>query len=180
MQNYLKSIKKEKFKPLKILKYPNEKLKRQCILVEPEKHLKNIQKLINEMFKTLKFYQGIGLTAPQVGVGFQVFVLDLQDGKTEPLSMINPEIIAFDGEITIEENRCLSLPRFKSFIKRSDWIKVKYLDYDGNKKELETNGLLSVYIQHNIDHLNGVSTLDKSSKLNRDMYIKSIKKRNNI
>lgn len=176
MQDYMKpEPPKTKFKPLKILTYPNQKLRRKSLPIKVDRHLSDIQKLIDQMFKTMKFFNGVGLAAPQVGVGFRVIVVDIQDGKMEPLALINPEIVKIDGEVETEEG-CLSFPQMNGFIKRSQKIAVKYLDYNGEEKILEADGLLSICIQHEIDHLNGILFIDRVSRLKREMILKRVKK----
>lgn len=166
---------KIKFKPLKILTYPNPKLRRKSVAVK-ERNLPEIQKLIEHMFKTMRFYQGIGLAAPQVGVGFRVAVVDLQDGHTEPLALINPEIVKREGEMELVEG-CLSFPHSSGHVQRSSKIEVRFLDYEGQEKTITAEGLLAACIQHEIDHINGILFIDHLSNLKRDMIIKRIKKR---
>lgn len=166
---------KIKFKPFKILTFPNLKLRRKCIPVDPTKNLSEIQTLIDQMFKTMIFYKGIGLAAPQIGVGFRVFVVDLQNGKTEPMSFINPKIIEMDGKMESLEG-CLSFPQAFGYVERNAKIVVNYLDYNGQEKTLQAEGLLAACIQHEIEHLDGVLFIDKLSRLKKEMILKRFKK----
>ncbi len=165
----------QKFKPLKILKYPDVKLRRKSLLVRPEKNLEEVKILIEQMFKAMKFYGGIGLSAPQIGVGLRIITIDLQDGVSHPLAMINPEIVKSEGKIDSREG-CLSFPQMESNIERSEKIKVKYLDDNAKEKEMNAEGLLACCIQHEMDHLNGILFIDKMSRMRQEMILKRLKK----
>lgn len=165
----------KKFKPLKILLYPDSKLKQIANSVRPNVNLSEVQQLIELMFKTMKFFKGIGLASPQIGIGLKIITLDLQDQKTNPLVLINPEIIKLNGEQNSIES-CLSFPQATGNIKRAEEIEVRFLDENGNKKILQASGLLSACLQHEIDHLNGVLFLDKMSRLKKEMILKRYKK----
>ena len=134
---------------LKLITYPNEILRKNCVDVIPNKHLQDIQKLIDKMFKTMRFYEGVGLSAPQIGVSFNVVVIDLQDGTTEPLSLINPKIIKFEGKTeSLEE--CLSFPGIKCYVPRSSKIEVNFLDYNGLEKTLSQFSLVHKDYPHKV------------------------------
>lgn len=162
-------------KNLRILIYPNEKLRKKCALVDLEKDLPNIQKLIDLMFQTMKFFGGIGLSAPQIGVGFQVCVVDLQDGSTLPHAFINPKIVQFEGKVESEEG-CLSFPGMRGHVERFSKIEVEYYNYNGSKQTLVAEGLLAICLQHEIDHLSGILFIDKVSNLKRNLILKRLKK----
>src|SRR5438128_2063062 len=100
-------------KPLKILAYPDPKLRRFASRVNLKQHLPEIQQLSDLMMKTMKFFNTIGLSAPQVGVSFRMFVIVLQDGVHPPMTMINPEMLKTEGKMIVSEG-CLSLPTFHS------------------------------------------------------------------
>ncbi len=165
-------------KHLKIIQYPNSILLKKCSMVRPKNNIKEVQQLIDKMFSTMKFHEGIGLAAPQVGISLNVIVIDLQDGSPS-YSMINPKIIDQVGKQTILEG-CLSVPHIQSHIERDDVIKVEYLDYDGKPQTLTTNGLLSAVCQHECQHLEGKLFIDHFSRLKREMMIKRFKKTGRI
>jgi peptide deformylase len=89
---------------------------------------------------------------------------------------INPEIVWFSPEKRIYEEGCLSIPEFYGEVERPAQVKVKYLDVDGEAREVEANGLLATVLQHEIDHLNGILIIDHMSKLKRDRVIKKFAK----
>lgn len=173
MENVLNIKKRDK--PLKILSYPHPALRRKSKNVDLKQNFKEIQELIPLMFKTMKFYGGIGLSAPQVGIHLNIVVIDLQDDKTSPIVLINPKILQTDGKIEMEEG-CLSFPQMKGYVSRSSKIEIKYHDYEGTEKQEIINGLLAVVIQHEMDHLQGVLFIDHLSKMKREMIFKRMKK----
>lgn len=114
-------------------------------------------KLIEDMIKTMKNNEGIGLAAPQIGVSQRIIVIDFQN---KIKVWINPEIIFKEG-FKIAEEGCLSVPDRTGLVKRAKFIKVDYLDRNGQKKTIKAEDLLARIIQHEIDHLNGVLFTDK-------------------
>jgi len=157
-----------KYKPIKIVTYPDSKLRRKSHSVRIDVNLEEVQQLIDLMFKTLKIYKGTALSAPQTGVGLRVIVVDMQDGIHEPISMINPVITMKEGSQEIVE-KCLSLPYSSATILRAKTIKVDYLDKNAVEQHLETTGELASIIQHEIEHLDGILYLDHMSKLKQDL-----------
>ena len=109
------------------------------------------------MIETMKENDGIGLAAPQVGILKRIIVVDIGQG---PLVMVNPDILEKDGEQIITEG-CLSVPNKNGNVKRPEKLKVTYTDLEGDKHTIKTEGLLSVVISHEVDHLNGVLFIDK-------------------
>jgi peptide deformylase len=109
------------------------------------------------MIETMKENDGIGLAAPQVGILKRIIVVDIGQG---PLVMVNPDILEKDGEQIINEG-CLSVPNKNGNVKRPEKLKVNYTDLEGDKHTIKTEGLLSVVISHEVDHLNGVLFIDK-------------------
>ena len=158
---------------LKIIKYPNSKLRKKCAFVREETDFYQILKLIDKMYEVMYFMKGIGLAAPQVGVGLRVVVVDIGDG--EPLSMINPSILHSEGEIEMEE-MCLSIPFVSGYVKRANKIGVRYIDVNRQVQESEFEGLKAVCIQHEIEHLEGKLYIDRLSRLKRQMIDKKYKK----
>ena len=123
---------------------------------------------------------GIGLAAIQVAHAKQVLILNIPDENDEQsmdnlIEMVNPVITAQDGETTYQEG-CLSVPTFYEDIVRSESLSVNYQDRDGNTKSLEANGLLSIAIQHEIDHLNGILFIDKLTSSRRRKFEKEYRK----
>ena len=115
--------------------------------------------LVYGMYETMDRAEGVGLAAPQVGVRKRLFTYDLHEGDG-PGVVINPEIVATEGEIESEEG-CLSVPGFKFEIIRAERVAMHGLDLDGNEIVLEGDDLLARMIQHEIDHLDGVLLLDR-------------------
>jgi peptide deformylase len=114
--------------------------------------------LVEEMFDTMYAAPGLGLAAPQVGVGQRFFVYDLGDERGRAV-LINPEIIEAEGEWEFAEG-CLSVPGLHFDIVRPKRVLVRGLDIDGNQVELEADELLARLVQHELDHLDGVLLLD--------------------
>lgn len=164
------------------------------IVIVPERVLKqksspvetvdsNVQKLMSDMLETMYYGQGIGLAAVQVGALSRVIVLDLQqddDGQRPtnfyPLFMANPEILEKSSETCSALEGCLSVPGQQISITRSLYIKVRFIDYNNNQKDMEAHGWLARAIQHEIDHLDGISIIDYVSPLKRDMALRKIQK----
>ncbi|MEO1926708.1 MAG: peptide deformylase, partial [Gammaproteobacteria bacterium] len=137
---------------LTVLEFPDKRLRTQAKQVTVFDQ--TIKTLIDDMLETMYESQGIGLAATQVNVHQRVIVIDISDEKDAPLCLINPEIIEETG---IEESKegCLSVPGFFEKVTRAEHIKIKAVDKEGATFELEADELLSVCIQHEIDHLDG-------------------------
>ncbi len=137
-----------------------------------------IRLLMDDMLETMYAAPGIGLAAIQVGVPKRVIVIDISrdEEKKNPLFFVNPEIITNSDTDASYEEGCLSVPGQFAEISRPDKCKVKFLDYNGNEKILEFEGLLATCIQHEMDHLEGVLFIDYLSKLKKGMIIKKLSK----
>jgi peptide deformylase len=135
----------------------------------------HIANLIDDMLYTMYEAPGIGLAAPQVGEDIRVLVADVSEDKSQPIALVNPEIVATDGLIEYEEG-CLSLPGIYAVVRRPSKIKVRGLDRDGNPIEIEAEDLLAVCLQHEIDHLNGVLFIDHLSALKRNRLLQKYRK----
>jgi peptide deformylase len=160
----------------KILTEPDPFLRQQSLDVEVVSD--EIRSLMDDMLETMYNAPGIGLAAIQVGVPKNVIVMDLSrsDEKKNPLYFVNPKIIQnSDNNATYEEG-CLSVPGQFAEINRPDKCKVKYLDYNGEEKILDAEGLLATCIQHEIDHLKGILFIDYLSKLKKTMIVKKLSK----
>ena len=160
----------------KILTEPNEILRQKSLPVE--KVDKNIQELINDMLETMYAAPGIGLAAIQVGIPKRVIVMDIskKEGEKVPMHFINPEVIDKSNSNSSYEEGCLSVPGQFAEIERPAKCKIKFLDYNGNPQEIETEGMLATCIQHEIDHLEGVLFIDYLSKLKKTMIVKKLSK----
>lgn len=136
-----------------------------------------IQALVDDMIAAMYAERGIGLAAPQIGVGLRVFVLDLSLGRdASALKVcINPEWIARDG-MQLEEEGCLSLPGFTATVARPARASVKALDRTGSTQTVEGTGLLARALQHEMDHLDGTLFVDRLRGLSRAMILRKIKK----
>ena len=159
-----------------IITVPDEILRKHSS--EVEKVGKNEKNLIKNLFDTMYASKGIGLAAIQIGVPKRVVVMDVSKDpdKKEPLYFVNPEITWKSKVNSTYEEGCLSIPNKFAKIDRPNQCSVEFLDYNGNKKEIKAEGLLSTCIQHEIDHLNGVLFIDYLSKLKKDIIIKKVSK----
>ncbi|EDZ63412.1 polypeptide deformylase [Sulfurimonas gotlandica GD1] len=163
---------------LSIVEYPDKILKQ--ISEKVEKFDKELHDLLDAMYPIMVKTNGIGLAAIQVARPKQVLILNIpeEDGE-QPIEnlieMVNPIIVKKDGEIVYQEG-CLSVPSFYEDIIRFENITVNYQDRDANTKTLEANGLLSVAIQHEIDHLKGILFIDKLSYARRKKFEKEYKR----
>ena len=135
-----------------------------------------LRSLMDDMLETMYDAPGIGLAAVQVGILKRLIVLDISKDKEkkDPLFLINPEITFLSKKMSVYEEGCLSLPGHYAEIERPTECHVNYVDYNGKKRELKTDGLLSTCIQHEVDHLNGILFVDYLSKLKKDMIIKKL------
>ena len=159
------------------------------ILTEPNKLLRQVsepvesvgdseKQLMDDMLDTMYAANGIGLAAIQIGVPKRIIVMDIskEDKKKEPRYFVNPVIIKKDSlEATYEEG-CLSVPNQFAEINRPSKCEVEYLDYNGEKKILNAEGILATCIQHEMDHLEGILFIDYLSKLKKSMIIKKLSK----
>jgi peptide deformylase len=157
----------------KIVTYPDPILRKTAAPVG--KVDDEIRSLLDDMAETMYADEGVGLAAPQVGVGLRAVVIDVGSEGPGLLKMVNPEVVKQEGEIRWEEG-CLSVPDLRVVVKRHERIAVRYLDQDGVHRELEARGLLAVAVQHEIDHLDGRLIIDNISRLKQDMYLRKRKK----
>jgi peptide deformylase len=136
-----------------------------------------IQQLIDDMIQTMYAAPGIGLAAPQVGVGLRIFVADISVGRkpADLLTFINPEFVERDG-MQLEEEGCLSVPGFNATVARPSRAVVKGLDRNGEPQQIEGTGLLARCFQHEMDHLDGTLFVDRLRGLQKDFIVRKIKK----
>jgi peptide deformylase len=161
---------------LEILKYPDDFLR--CPTRPVDTITDAIQELIENLANTMYQAPGVGLAANQAGIENRIMVFDHEADaqKRNYQVLINPEIKISQGEFISENEGCLSVPDLRSDVKRSEIVVVEGLDRFGNKIKIETDGILSVILQHEIDHLNGILFIDRISALKRQLYKKKIMK----
>lgn len=174
---------------LEILKFPDPRLRQKCLPVEgvtPE-----LQQLAKDMLETMYSFGGIGLAAAQVNRQLRLLVVDtrprengrykledmteLEQKITQPLILFNPVIIKAEGKTTYDEG-CLSVPSYYETVERYNFIEVEALDIDGKKFQFETDGLLSICVQHEIDHLDGKLFIDRLSLIRANRLKSKIRK----
>lgn len=158
---------------LNVLTFPDERLR--TIAQAVEQVDESIQRLVDDMFDTMKDERGIGLAATQVNVHKRVVVMDVSDEQDNPLVFINPKIIAREGN-TVSEEGCLSVPNNYAKVDRSEKVTVSALNREGEEFTLEAEGLLAICIQHELDHLQGKLFVDYLSPLKRDRIKKKLEK----
>lgn len=158
---------------LTILEYPDPRLRTKAARIENVDA--GITALAEQMLDIMYAAPGIGLAATQVDQHIRLLVTDVSEDRSEPYTLINPEIIAADGTIEHEEG-CLSVPEIYAKVQRAERIKVRALDKHGEPFELEAEGLLAICIQHEMDHLDGKLFVDYLSDLKRNMIRKRLQK----
>jgi peptide deformylase len=158
-----------------IVKYPEPILQRPTEKVAEFNG--ELRTLAADMFESMYKAQGIGLAAPQIGVGKRITVIDLSNQKDpdDKLVLVNPEIVHKEGR-QVEEEGCLSLPEIREKVVRAARVRVRAQDLDGNWQELEGSELLARAFQHEIDHLDGILFPWRLSGLKRDLILRRIRK----
>lgn len=137
-----------------------------------------LARVLEDMAETMYVERGIGLAAPQVGLSRRMLVMDIPKGEernSELRMLVNPTIVEKSGVILWEEG-CLSFPGITAEVKRSARVTVRYQDADGRWQELIADGLEAVCVQHELDHLDGVTFLDYLSPLKRKLLLRDLKK----
>jgi peptide deformylase len=175
-QGYMRNMMTPAGDPLPILIAPDPMLKtRARPVAAPD--AATVRGLVPRMLGTMYRAPGIGLAAPQVGIGLRLTVIDLMPHeKPSPIVLVNPEVVAASKELATREEGCLSLPGQYADVTRPAWVKVRYLDEIGAKQEIEADGLLAACLQHEIDHLNGILFVDHLSNLKRNMILRRLAK----
>ena len=180
---------------LEVLKFPDPRLRHKAQKVT--ELTKELKKLAEDMLETMRSQNGVGLAAIQVGQAFRLLVADTSSELTEsdensrypttkldkklvaqikqPLILFNPEIIKKEGEVTFPEG-CLSFPSYFAEIKRAKVVEIKALNEKGEEIFIKTDGLLSVCLQHEIDHLDGKLFIDHLSPIKAQRLKEEIKK----
>lgn len=160
---------------LNILLAPDPKLTTPCTPVTAIDN--DLRQVLDDMIETMYAAPGIGLAAPQVGVLKRFFVVDVAEGENkEPIFFINPTIIERSEARSSYEEGCLSLPKQFGDVERSEKIRIRYQDRDGDMQDLKADGMLARCIQHELDHLDGVLFIDHLSALKRRMILRRMAK----
>tara|TARA_Y100000817_G_C16791582_1_gene515366 strand:- start:402 stop:905 length:504 start_codon:yes stop_codon:yes gene_type:complete len=160
---------------LKILIFPDPRLR--TVAKAVEEFNDSLKKLTEDMLETMYEGSGIGLAATQVDVHKRVIVVDVSEKKDDPLVLINPVLRkVIDPELKTYSEGCLSVPGFYEELKRPSEIEISFQDVKGQDQTLIANGLLSVVVQHEMDHLEGKMMLDSISNVKREMIRKKLSK----
>lgn len=154
------------------IKFPDPRLKKKADLVENIDQ--DTKEIIESMVSTMYRENGIGLAANQIGILKRIIIIDVDysSSRKSLYKLINPKIIWASEEKVTSQEGCLSLPNVYSYVQRASQILLKYLDENNNYKEINVTGLLSICIQHEIDHLNGILFIDHLSKIKREILLK--------
>lgn len=160
-----------------ILRYPDPRLRARAAPVRVVDD--QIRRLIDDMAETMYQAPGIGLAAVQIGVLQRVIVVDVSNERDDLRIFVNPEILTRDG-MGITEEGCLSVPGIFEEVARPRKVRVRAQDREGHPFELETEGLLAVCIQHEIDHLNGKVFVDYLSRLKQQRIRKKLEKQQRL
>jgi peptide deformylase len=150
---------------LDILRYPDPRLHKvaQPVGVVDER----IRRLVDDMLETMYEAEGVGLAATQVDVHERVIVIDTSDARDTPIVLINPELVETSEEMTLGDEGCLSVPEIYDKVPRHARVRVRAQDHTGETREFDAEGLLSVAVQHEMDHLLGKVFVDYLSPLKR-------------
>jgi peptide deformylase len=162
---------------LKIVHYPEPVLLTVGKPVGEEEFNEELRRLVEDMFETMYAAEGVGLAAPQVGVSRRLFVMDVpkEEGESNKIALINPEIIVQEGEQVGDEG-CLSFPGIYTTVRREVRTVVRYRDVFGKEQELDCTDLSARCVLHETDHCDGIVFLDRMSVLKRELAKRKIKK----
>lgn len=165
---------------LPIITAPDKRL--EAISTPVETVTDAVRRQLDDMLETMYAAPGIGLAAIQVGIAKRMLVIDIarEDEERQPLFIVNPEFTWVSDDDSVYEEGCLSLPEQYAEVARPAEVKVRYLDYDGNKQELHAEGLLAVCLQHEMDHLDGILFVDHLSALKRNMILRKLLKQKRL
>ncbi len=152
------------------------------VLTEPTERVdvidREIETLIRDMFDTIRSAEGVGLAANQIGVPLSVMVIDTSPKEDAPdlkLVLINPEIVGSEGKIKYKEG-CLSFPGLSVEVERAKKVKVKALDQHGEPLEIELEGFPAIVFQHELDHLKGITFIDRLKGWRRRLALEKYRK----
>jgi peptide deformylase len=159
---------------LEVLTYPDERLR---IKAHPVTQFDDqLKKLVADMFETMYAENGIGLAATQVNVHQQVIVMNLTDDKSQQRVFINPELTSKAGTFKNEEG-CLSVPDTYAQVERAERVHIRAYNEQGDMFEVDADELLSICIQHEMDHLQGILFVDYLSPLKRQRIRQKLEKK---
>lgn len=162
---------------LPILEFPDHRLRTVAAQVDPATLADPaFQRLLDDMFQTMYEAPGIGLAATQIDTHRRFMVIDVTEGREQPLVFINPTIRERSVDLRAHQEGCLSIPGIYADVTRADGIVVEALNRHGKPFELRTDGLLATCVQHEVDHLDGKLFIDHLSPLKRDRAIKKLEK----
>lgn len=151
---------------LPILRYPDPRLH---TVAKPVAEVDaRIRQLVADMLESMYAADGVGLAATQVDVHERVIVIDTSEARNDPRVLINPELVARSEEMTFADEGCLSVPLVFDKVKRHAHVTVRFLDRDGLPQQFDADGLLSICVQHEMDHLVGKVFVEYLSQLKRD------------
>ncbi len=159
--------------PFAIRTYPDEILRAPC--AEVTTFDSKLRSIVDQMALTMRIERGIGLAAPQVGISKLIAVVDVSEEGDALLALVNPKIISKAGKVPSEEG-CLSIPGYRDTISRAKEIVVQFQDLEGKQLEIKADALMSICIQHEIDHLHGVLFVDHLSRLKRELFKRWLRK----
>ena len=162
---------------LPILEYPDPRLKKVAAPVAAV--TQEIRKLVADMAETMYAAPGVGLAATQVNVHKQVIVIDVSDERNDLQVFINPVLLEAEGQAENEEG-CLSVPGYYDKVARAERIRVRALNERGETFELDTDGLLAVCVQHEMDHLRGKVFVEYLSPLKRSRLAARMRKKQKL
>ena len=158
---------------LPILQYPDPRLRTKAA---PITHIDDeLRRIVDDMYETMYDSKGVGLAATQVNIHQRLFVMDVSPDKTGQITVLNPEILSMEGEI-YEDEGCLSVVGAYDKVKRAQKLRLRGMDLAGNHFELDAEDLMSVCVQHEIDHLNGILFVDHLSRLKQERIKKKMSK----
>ena len=158
---------------LEILKHPDPRLRKKSVAVTEVTD--EVRAVVDDMLETMYAAPGIGLASIQVNEPRSIVVIDVSEEKDQPLCLINPKIISSSGEEEYEEG-CLSVPGIFEAVTRAEEVTVEALDREGTPFELKADGLLSICIQHELEHLEGKLFVDKLTRLKQQRIKKKLEK----
>jgi peptide deformylase len=161
---------------LPVIIAPDPRLKVTCPPIERVDD--EVRRLMDDMLETMYRVPGIGLAAPQVGVHRRVIVVDAtqKDEDPAPMKLANPELVWASDKLGTYEEGCLSLPEYYAEVTRPDRVRVRFLDYEGEIREIEAEGVLATCIQHEMDHLDGILFVDHISSIKRGIILRKLAK----
>jgi peptide deformylase len=163
---------------LTILTAPSPRLKNKAQPIETVDD--SVRAIMTDMLETMYANEGFGLAATQVGIEKRIIVMDLNaDDEASPprvFKLANPEIIWSSEETCVEDESCMSVPYVYAPVERPSKVKLRYLDENNTKIEVDADGLFARCVQHEIDHLDGILYIDRLSRLKRELLLRKVMK----